>query len=101
MSGQWVVNSRISFDGWAEYERDEVFGMMQESITGVISKLYGRTPQRVNDSRNNLVVFCVHGEEVGRVQQDLGGLSYRVLHPEMSLDDLFSGIDRFLAETAA
>ncbi|MFH1710919.1 MAG: hypothetical protein ABH840_01255 [Nanoarchaeota archaeon] len=92
----YAINGRISFEGWAEYWRDETIEQMRDSIKNEIKELYRRKPQEFKDPVKCLVMFYVSGEEVGRVQHDLYGISYRVMHPRMGVDDFLADNKRFI-----
>ena len=87
----YAINGRISFVGEPEYIRDEIIEQIMESLGQTICRLYRKKVQEVESPSKGLVVFRVEGEEVGRVQHDVNEIRYRVMHPEMSLDDLSEG----------
>jgi len=97
----YAINRRIPLNGWDKDERDWYAKLVRGSIRYEANELYGKDPQVINDSANNLVIFRVGGEEVGRVQHDLVGIRYHLRHPGMGVDDFLADNERFIGRISA
>jgi len=92
----YAINGRISFVGFDKDEIDETIKLVRGSIRYEANELYGKDPQVINDSANNLVVFRIRGEEIGRVQHNLVGIRYHLRHPGIGVDDFLAESKRFV-----
>jgi len=87
----YAINKRIPLIGWDKDELEEHRDLMRTSIGQTIRGLYRERVQIAESTEKGLMIFNVQGEEVGRVQYYSDGVSCRIMHPEMSLDDLYEG----------